>query len=50
MFDLQLWDVSVGFVLALVLVNLIPRLSLAGGYIIKGAKAAWTWAKNRVSG
>ena len=50
MFDLQLWDVSVGFVICLVLVNLFPRLSLAGGAIIRGAKATASWVKGLVSG
>lgn len=50
MFDLQLWDVSVGFIAALVLVNLIPRLSLAGGWIIKMVKAGYQAIKAKVSG
>ncbi len=50
MFDIQLWDVSIGFVASLVLVNLFPSLSKVGGLIIKGAKAAGTWVKNKVSG
>lgn len=49
MFDLQLWDVLVGFVACLVLVNLFPKLSLAGGWIVRGAKAAWAWAVSKVS-
>ncbi len=48
MFDLQLWDVSVGFVACLVLVNLFPKLSLAGGWIVRGAVAVWGWAKSKV--
>ena len=50
MFDLQLWDVSVGFVACLVLVNLFPRLSLAGAAIIRGANALASWVKSKVSG
>ena len=50
MFSLQLWDVSVGFVACLVLVNLFPKLSLGGAAIIKGAKAMYGWAKAKVSG
>lgn len=50
MFNLQLWDVSVGFVACLVLVNLFPKLSLAGGAIIRGAKALYYWAKDKISG
>jgi len=50
MFDLQLWDVSVGFVLALVLSNFFPRLSLVGGWIVRQAKAAYQAVKAKVSG
>ncbi len=50
MFDLQLWDVSVGFVACLVLVNLFPKLSLGGAAIIKGARWAWGWVMSKVRG
>lgn len=49
MFDLQLWDISVGFVACLVLVNLFPKLSLAGGWIVRGAQAAYGWVKAKVT-
>ena len=45
MFDLQLYDVGVGFLLGLVLVNLFPSLSNVGKGIIKGGK----WAYNQVA-
>lgn len=50
MFDLQLWDVSVGFVACLVLVNLFPKLSLAGGWIVRGAKAVYSWVRAKIRG
>jgi hypothetical protein len=50
MFGLELWDLSVGFVTCLVLVNLYPRLALAGGWIVNKAKAVGAWARAKVSG
>jgi hypothetical protein len=49
MFDLQLWDVSVGFVLALILSNFFPRLSLVGGWLVKTGKAAYEAVKSKFS-
>ena len=49
MFDLQLWDMSVGFVACLVLVNLFPKLSLAGGWIVSGAINGWRWIQSKAS-
>ncbi len=49
MFNLQLWDLSVGFIAALVLVNFIPRLALFGGWIIKIAKAGYSLIKSKVT-
>jgi len=50
MFDLQLWDVSVGFITALVLVNLFPSISYLGRSVINGAVWLWRWAVNKISG
>lgn len=50
MFDLQLWDVAVGFVSCLVLVNLFPSLSKVGGAIINGAKWLWNKAVDKING
>lgn len=50
MFDLQLWDVAVGFTAALVLVNLFPSLSKVGGGIVSGVKWLWNKAVDKISG
>ena len=50
MFSLQLWDVFVGFVACLVLVNLFPKLSLGGAAIIKGAQWLYGWVRDKISG
>jgi len=50
MLGLELYDLSVGFGAALVLVNLFPSLSKVGAGIIKGAVGSYTWAKNKISG
>ncbi len=50
MFDLQLWDVFVGFIACLILVTLFPKLSHGGVMIINGAKWLYTWIKDKISG
>lgn len=48
MFNLELWDLSVGFVTCLVLVNLFPKLSLAGGWIVQGAVSGYRWFMTKI--
>lgn len=50
MFDLQLYDVAVGFVGALVLVNIFPSLSKVGAGIISGARRAWNYVSTKIRG
>lgn len=48
MFSLQLWDVFVGVMLGLVLVNLYPKAAGIGGWIVNMARAAWGWVMTKV--
>ena len=49
MFGFELFDVSIGFVAALVVVNLFPKTALVGGWLIKTAKAGYSWVKGKVT-
>lgn len=48
MFSLQLWDVFVGVMLGLVLVNLYPKAAGIGGWIVNMAKAGWGWVMSKL--